>query len=130
MGQTSIGVLPSELIGVSIGFYIASQGSLYVLWTFSKLYMWWFARFGTICAIYKTWKTIHERVLHLRNLQTSTCKFIKRNNPPLVFFSFYIVQMVPNCSRICHKIKIWVSSSASVAIKPLRWSPGGHVVLR
>ena len=49
-----------------------------------------FAQFGTICAIWKTWKK-HEEVLLLVMLQVAACNFIKSNTPHGCVFN---VQMV------------------------------------
>ena len=44
-----------------------------------NLHMWYFARFGTISTIWKTWKTPIEQCF----------SFTKGNTPPWVFFTFF-----------------------------------------
>ena len=49
----------------------------HISWERCILYMWCVSRYGTICAIWKTWKTPMEE-----------CYFTKSNTPPSVFFTF------------------------------------------
>ena len=49
----------------------------------------YFARFGTICAIYKTVKDTPGGVLHLIKLWASACKFTKSNTLLWFFFTFF-----------------------------------------
>ena len=48
--------------------------------------MWCFARFRTICTIWKTWKTFMEDYYFQYSLQ-----FTKSNTPPCLFFTFFIL---------------------------------------
>ena len=65
-------------------FLISSKYS-----TFHDLYhMRCFARFGTICSIWRVNNT-HGRVLLLVKLQSEVCNFAKSNVPEWVFFTFF-----------------------------------------
>ena len=66
--------------------------------------MWCFAGFGTICPIWKTWKT-HGGVLIFVKSKAKICNFTKINTPPWVFFTFFklekLYQMVQRTTNMC-----------------------------
>ena len=66
---------------------------------FKKYIMGCVVRFGAICTI----KT-HGGVLLLVKLHALSLNLTKSSTPPWVFFTFYIIQIVPN--RVAHLIFI------------------------
>ena len=87
-----------------------------------------FARFGTICTISKTWRTLHERVLLLVKLQSFACNFTKSFTPPWVFFTFfklykwYQIQLWINFYQIFFSTT-WDIVPSEISSKEQDWTP-------
>ena len=78
--------------------------------------MWSFMRFGTICTIWKMWKTPMEECYFI------ACNFTK-SNTACVFHVFKIVQVVPNrATHTAQKMKFSVKDFFSKCDQIWIWS--------